>query len=321
MAVNLGDLVVSTLAKWDTTLADTITREHAILNRMAAKGNVAPTSNGREIYEPIIYGENSSVKWYDNYEVFSPPTDQQILDAATYQWKQQGGFIAISGKERIMNSGESQMISFASARIKQLNAQLKNAAGQSLYSNGTGSGGKEFGGLSLLVADNPTLAGTVGGIDQVANTWWRNKFNTSVTGTSATIYAALRSAMNQIVLQQTVGNERPDLIAMDATGYAIYEGGLQDLNRFTDTKMADAGFRALKYHDADVVYDAFCPANHVYLLNTDTLFLRAAPERMWTRGEKRTIQNADYEVIPVWLMGNLVTNNRQRNAVITFTVT
>ena len=38
------------------------------------------------------------------------------------------------------------------------------------------------------------------------------------------------------------------------------------------------------------------------------------------RGDKRTIQNADYDVIPVWMMGNLVVNNRRRNGVLKITV-
>lgn len=320
MAVNLGDMVVSTLATWDDVIADTITKEHPLLNRLAKRGNVTTTSSGREIYEPLIYGTNSSVKWYDGYEVFTPPTQQEILDAATYQWKQQAGFISVSGREELTNSGRAEMINLVDARIRQLLAQLKNDAGQSMYSNGAGSGGKEFGGLQLLVADNPALAGTVGGIDQQANAFWRNKTDTA-TGTSATIGANLKATMNEIWLQQTVGSESPDVVTMDATAYAAYEGTLQELVRFTQTEKADAGFQSLKYKNADVYFDFFCPANHVYLLNTDTLFLRAMPGRLWGRGKKRTIQNGDYDVIPVWLMANLVTNNRQRNGVITYTVT
>lgn len=321
MAVaNLGDLVASTFEFQAKNIADTITNEHAVLNYMAKRGNVTATSDGRQLWEPVIYGANSSAKWYDNYEVFTPPTDQEVIDVAVYDWRQQGGFIAISGKEEIMNSGKAQKIAFANARIRQLMANLKNDAGQSVYSTGTGSGGKELGGLQLLVADDPTAAGTVGGISQATNTWWRNQTNQSVTGTASTIGAALKLAMNQIWLKASVGTESPDLITADANCYGYYEGTLQDLVRFTSTEKADAGFMAYKYKSADVIYDAYCPANHMYLLNTDTLFLRAAPGRMWTRGDKRTIQNADYDVIPVWFMGNLVCNNRRRNAVLKITV-
>lgn len=321
MAVpNLGDLVVTTFEHQASKIADTITNEHAVLNYMARKGNITDTSSGRQLWEPVLYGTNSSTKWYDNYEIFTPPTDQEVVDAAVYDWRQQGGFIAISGKEEIMNSGKAEKISFAKARIQQLLANLKNDAGQSLYSTGTGSGGKELGGLQLLVADDPTAAGTVGGISQATNTWWRNQTNQAVAGTTTTIPANLVQAMNKMWIACSVGSEMPDLITADQNTYTYYEQYLQQYMRFSKVDKADAGFMGLEYKRATVVYDAYTPTDHMYFLNTDSLFLRAAPSRLWTRGDKRTIQNGDYDVIPVWFMGNLVTNNRRRNGVLKVTV-
>lgn len=320
MSINLGDLTATTLALRAKSIGDTITAEHPVLNRLASKGNVKETESGREIYQPIIYGDNSSVKWFSGYESFTPPTDQQIIDAAVYQWKQQGAFISISGLEQIQNSGESQAISFVSARIDQVMAQLKNEAGASVFSDGTGSGGKEIGGLQSLVADVPSAAGTVGGIDQAANSFWRNYANLLVAGSATTIGANITTAMNTAWRAVSVGSESPDLITMDTNGYGYYESTLQELVRFTQTQKADAGFQSLKYKNADVVFDAYNPADHIYMLNTDTLFLRAHPDRMWSKGKKREVTNADYEVIPIWFMGNMCTNNRKRNAVLKFTV-
>lgn len=321
MAVpNLGDLVVTTFENQASNLADTISNEHPVLNYMARKGNVSATSSGRQLWEPVIYGTNESTKWYDNYEIFTPPTNQEVVDAAVYDWRQQGGFISISGKEEIMNSGKAEKISFATARIKQLLANLKNDAGQSVYSTGTGSGGKELGGLQLLVADDPTAAGTVGGISQQTNSWWRNQTNQGVTGTTSTASANLVRAMNLMWLDCSVGSEYPDLITCDRTTFSYYEAYLQQYMRFSKVDKADAGFDALEYKGSSVIYDAYCPTDHMYFLNTDTLKLKAAPGRLWTRGDKRTIQNGDYDVIPVWFMGNLTVNNRRRNGVLKLTV-
>ena len=312
MAVNLGDLVATTLALRATSIADTITNEHPLLNRLASKGNVKSTPSGRSIYQPIIYGTNTSVKWFAGYEAFTPPTDQQIIDVAEYQWKQQGAFISISGLEQIQNSGESQAIPFVSARIDQCMAEMKNTAGASCFSDGTGSGGKELGGLASLVSTTPSAAGTVGGIDQVANTFWRNNAVTGVTATGA----GLVLAMNKQWRVVSVGTETPDLLISDEINFAFYESTLQNLVRFTETKKADAGFQALKYKNADFVYDAYCPTKTTYQLNTDTIFLRAHPDRMWTKGKTRDVTNADYNVTPIWFMGNLCTNNRRRNGVL-----
>ena len=83
------------------------------------------------------------------------------------------------GKELAMNRGKAAVIDLLEARIKHLKANLRNTAAASLYSDGTGSGGKEFGGLKLLIADAPSGAGVVGGIDQAANAFWRNKVSAS----------------------------------------------------------------------------------------------------------------------------------------------
>lgn len=69
------------------------------------------------------------------------------MDFSEWQWKQLGGFVAISGKELAMNSGKAAVLDLLDARIKHLKAQLRNTAAASLYSDGTGTSSKEFGGL------------------------------------------------------------------------------------------------------------------------------------------------------------------------------
>jgi hypothetical protein len=51
---------------------------------------------------------------------------------------------------------------------------MKNKMGAAVYADGTGSGGKEIGGLALLVPDAPT-AGTVGGINRATWAFWRSQ--------------------------------------------------------------------------------------------------------------------------------------------------
>ena len=127
------------------------------------------------------------------------------MDAAEFQWKQLGGFISISGKEQVMNSGRHAAIRFVAARMKQLKAQMRNTAALSIYSDGTGATGKEFGGLQLLIADNPAAAGTVGGIDQVANAFWRNQVQTVGAAISS---SNVRTNLNKLWLATLTGDRR-----------------------------------------------------------------------------------------------------------------
>lgn len=311
MSINLTELVATTLRNRQREVADNVTNHNALLMRLESKGGISDAAGGRTIVEELIYGDNGNVSWYDGYDTFTI-TQNEVIDAAEFPWRQLGGFISISGKEQVMNSGKHAAINFVKARMKQLKAQMRNTAAASIYSDGTGSSGKEFGGLQLLVADNPSAAGTVGGIDQAAEAFWRNQVSSGTVYDSSTI----KGALNALWLQTIRGTDSPDICLADAATYAIYEDSLQDQQRFSDGKMARAGFESLKYKTADFVYDENCPADHVYLLNTDYLHMKCAPGRKFATGEARTIQNADHEVIPVWLMGNLTVSNRSLQGVL-----
>ena len=313
MTINVGSLVATTLRDRKKQVADNVTAHNAVLMRMERNGAIREVSQGgRTIFEPLIYGQNSSVQFYDGYETFTPPTSQEVIDGAEYTWKQLGGFVSISGREMVQNAGKYAAVDLLETRIEHLLADLKNRFSTSLYSNGTGASGKEFGGLQLIVADNPAAAGTVGGINQVTQTFWRNQFSASAVFNTANSL----TRMNAMWLSCIRGTDVPDLIVTDAEMFAQYEASQQQLQRFTDESMANAGFRSYKYKSADVVYDDSCPTRRMYFLNTKSLKFRYAPSRWFAVGDARNITNADYEVVPVWVMGNLTCNNRALNGVI-----
>jgi len=313
-AANLTEFVTASARNWSKTMADNVTKHNALLNRLEKKGGIKKVPGGRTIDEAIIYptNANGSMKWYQGYDAFSPPTSSEVLDAAEFNWKQLGGFISISGIEKIQNSGEYQRYSYTEARMKQLEALMRNAVGQSLYSDGTGSSGKELGGLQLIIADDPTAAGTVGGINQQTFTFWRNQ-NSPAAATDTT---NIQQRMDDMWLSCIRGTDKPDLILADKIMFQYYWNSLQQQMRFTKPEYADIGFMEVDFMGASCVYDVNCPAKHMYFVNTDSVFLKCAPSRIFDVGDARTIQNADYDVIPVFFAGNLTVNNRSLNGVI-----
>ena len=320
MAINLTELITTTLRNRDRGfVADNVTNHNGLLRTMEDTGSIKNAGGGRTLTEPLLYNELAT-KFYDGFETFTIDTSQEVIDAAEYDWKQLGGFSFISGKEKIMNREKWQAVSIAESRIDALIAGLRNKTGLSIYSLGTGDGGKEFGGLRLLVADDPTAAGTVGGIDQVANPFWQNQAN---VGTAAITAATIQSPMNAMQLACTRGADQPNLIIADADYFTAYWESLQENARFTSPKMADAGFRTLEFIGTPVVYDAQCAtdltnagAGRMYFLNTKYLCFRKAPERWFTTEESRKVENADYDVVPNWTMGNMTTNARFLQGVI-----
>lgn len=316
---NLTELISTTLRNRDRLpVADNVTNHNALLRTMEDKGKIKNAGGGRDLTEPLLYNELAT-KFYDGFETFSIDTSQEVVDAAVYQWKQLGGFSFISGKEKIMNREKWQAVAIAESRIDALIAGLRNKTGLSLYGTGTAEGGKEFGGLRLLVADDPT-SGVVGGINAATFDWWRNQFDVATAAISA---STVLSRMNSMQLACTRGTDQPDLIMADASYFTAYWESLQADARHASPKMADAGFRTLEFVGTPVVYDAQCATDltttgegRMYFLNCDHLMFRKAPERFFTTEDARKIENADYDVIPNWTMGNLTTNARFLNGVL-----
>lgn len=308
--INIGEIAATTLRNRSGTLADNVSNHNALWMRMNKKGNIRPLDGGRDIVQELEYAENGTVAWYSGYETLATtPTD--VFDAATYDWKQLAGTVTISGLEEVKNSGKEAIINLIDSRLKNLERSLINTAATAIYADGTGSSGKELGGLQLLIDDDPTAAATVGGIAQGTYTFWRNQYSAS----AATSANNILSRMNTLWLQCVRGKDKPDFIAADSTEYTFFEAALQQYQRFTDASMAEAGFESLKYKTADVVYDDQCVAKRMYFINTDYLFLRPHKNRQFVPLEERASINQDAYVVPVVWAGNMTCSNRSLQGV------
>jgi hypothetical protein len=307
------EIVTTTLQGYSRKLADNVTNHNALLRHLDEKGNKR-VATGRTIVQELEYAENGTVQWYSGYEQLDvSPSD--VFTAAEYNYKQLAGNVVISGLEQIQNSGKEAIHNLLKSRIRNLEKSLKNTMATALYADGTGSSGKEVGGLQLIVADTNT--NTVGGISGNTYSWWRNyayDFSTEVStaGSSSNI----QEAMNTTWIQTIRGADKPDIIVADDDYFKFYWASLQQNQRFTSDKKASAGFMNLMFMNAPVFYDDQCPNKHMYFLNTDYLFVRPAKGREFVPlGEKASV-NQDAMVMPVVWAGNLTCSNRSLQGVI-----
>jgi hypothetical protein len=310
---NFTDIVTTTLQGYSKQLADNITNHNALLRAMERKGN-KKVATGRTIVQELEFEENSTVMYYSGAEILDISASETFT-AAEFNYKQLAGNVVITGLEEIQNSGKEAVHNLLRSRIRNLEKSLKNTMATSLYANGTGFGGKDVGGLQLLVADVPT--NTVGGIDANANTWWRNQvYDFSVNSVTASA-TTIQAAMNSMYLDTVRGADRTDMIVADRIFYTFYWESLQANQRFTDDKEAGAGFTNVVYHgNIPVIYDDQCPASHMYFLNTDYLFMRPAKGREFVPLGEKSAVNQDALVMPVVWAGNMTCSNRARQGVI-----
>ena len=309
------EMVTTTLRHTPKAVADNVSNHNALLNIMKSKGKIDTVSGGYEIQMALEYAENGTYQRYAGYEELNTSASD-VLTSAKYDWKQVALHITASGRELRMNNSEEQMINLVKARKKNAMNTASNNLSVDIYSDGTLS--NQIGGLANLITADGT--GTVGGITAgAAQTWWKNQFK-EASGTDAATAPTVAEAatfmgdMNALWHAQVRRTDKPDCIVFSHDFYALYEVGQQDKQRYSDSRLAKAGFETLKYKSADVIFDDntnfATTAEKGYFLNTDFLYLVQHREAQWTPDDEKTPVNQDAVVIPMYWMGNMVTTNR-----------
>lgn len=313
---NWTEIITTTLESRNKEFADNVTNNNALLARLNQKGNVRTVSGGRVIAEELEYAENSTFQFYTGYEVLNiDPSD--VFTAAEFDWKQGSVNVSASGLEvEVQNTGKEAVIPLLEKRITNAKRTAANKMSESVYSDGTGSAGKELTGLQAIIADDPTT-GTVGGIDRsdALNAFWRNQTSGDATLTTA---ANVRTEMQAMWLETARGKDTVDLISTDQTLYSLFWDSLTDIQRIASDKEATAGFESLKYVTADVIYDgdSGIAASHMYFMNTDYIYLRPHSSRNWVPMDKKSSVNQDAMIVPLVWAGNLTCSNAARQGIV-----
>lgn len=312
---NVSDIVATTIQSRTRQIADNVTKNNALLSRLNTRGNVKTISGGNVIFEELSFAENANGGFYSGYDLL-PVAAQDVISAAEFQIKQYAVPVVMSGLEMLQNSGKEQFIDLLEGRLNVAEATMVNQLAQSIYSDGTGSGGKEVTGLNAAVPSDPTT-GTYGGINRATWSFWRSKLYDfsaqSVTPSATTIQAGLNSLWSSLVR----GTDRPDLIVLDNIYWTYYMGSLQAQQRFTSPETGNLGFPTLKFMDADVVLDGgiggYCPASTGFMLNSKYIKWRPHKDRNMVplSPNRRYAINQDAEVQILAWAGNLTTSGAQ----------
>ena len=309
----ITDIIATTIQSRSGVLADNLTQNNAILQRLNAKGNVQPFSGGNVILQEIMYNDTTTnnANSYSGYEVLNITPDSPI-SAAQFSITQYADSVTMSGLEMLQNSSKEQIIDLLDGRMQVSEARLLNRISTDIYGDGTGNGGKNITGLAACISTSPT-SGTYGGINRANWTFWQNQLTTGVTG-----YANIQAKMTDAAIKSVRGTDKVDTIVAGNTFYSYYVQSLQAIQRIAGVEEGAAGFASLKFYgggmSADVIlgggYGGQETATNMFLLNTNYIFLRPHKERNFVPigGERQSI-NQDAIVKLYGWAGNLTTSN------------
>ena len=315
---SVRDILATTIENRSKTVADNVTNNNALLDRLKRKGNIKTFSGGNKIFEELSFAENGNAGWYSGYDIL-PTNASDVISAAEYTIKQCAVPVVISGLEQLQNAGKEQFIDLMEARLKVAESTMSNLITGGLYSDGTGASGKEIDGLAAALPVDPTAA-SYGGIDGNVFTFWQNAVSDQ-TAANGLDPAKIDGFWNLLYADLVRGADRPDLIMADSTVWNTYMKSLQAQQRFSNTQMGDSGFSNVKYMDSDVVLDggiyngtvtAGAPAGTAYFINSNYIKYRPHARRNMVplSPNKRYSTNQDAEVQIIAWAGNLTCSGR-----------
>ena len=306
------EIFTTTLLNRSKVVADGVSKSTGLLDKLTKNGNNKKVSGGRQLYQEFSHSENSTVMAYSGAETLDI-SQSNVLGGASFDWKQAAAAVVINGLEMIQNDGEEAQLDLLEERINVAEVSLKNFISTGSYSDGTGYGGKQIGGLQHLVADAPS-SGTVGGINRATNSFWQNSVYSGVTDGGGAVSAVnIQKYMKNLFIRLVRGAEKPDLIVADANYWGLYHDYLSGIQRITDTK-GKSGFPTLDFMGTDVVldggYGGGCPANHMYFLNTKYIFFKTHRKRNFVvlNGDRQAV-NQDAMVKIIGHAGNMTISN------------
>jgi hypothetical protein len=260
MALSLNQINGITQKKFLPKLYDNIFDSNVLLMKMKAGDSYRKIDGGTSIIAPLEYAQMTAAGTYSSTDVLST-TDNESFTGAEYVWKQYYANISIAGLDKLKNAGDSQIIDFVKAKVKNAEKTLAQKLGDGLYSDGTTD-------TKALVGFRYAAAGTntIGGIDSSANSWWRPQLDS----TTATLnLPALKTAYEAAV----VDNEKPTIITSSRSIHSTFWGLLQPQQRYVDQKMANAGFDNIMFQGTPWFADSKSPSGYVNMLNLNHVFL------------------------------------------------
>ena len=308
-----NQILSTTLKNYIPKLADNVFTARPLFYALTNGQSLRRISGGAQIVVPIIYGTNTTAGSYAGDDTIAI-TAQTGITAAEYSWKQYAASVTITGIEEAKNNGEAQIIDLLEGKIMQAEETIIQNMNTMFWSNGAGNGGKDMFGLNALVGtgnDGPSATG-LAGIDatDALNSWWRS----TLTNQAGVLTIAAMATMYNTI---SVGNDQPTIIISDQDEYEAYEALLQPNLRYTDAKVADAGFQNLLFKGAPVTYDSDTNLDgKMFFLNNKYLRLVAHTDTWFqpTPFVRPTNQDARYAQILCY--GELTTSNRARQGMI-----
>ena|SRR5437667_2127875 len=317
---NIGEVSATVWEKkYGKKPTDNIFNSNALFYFLGEEGFKEESDGGRLIEETLEFAVNTNFKSYGELETLDT-TRISVFDAARFDWKINAGTVVVSELERLRAMGDSAKIDLIAAKLENGKNSHVKAMNEQAWSDGTGNGGQDIGGLQLIISTTPTT-GSVGQINRANFSFWRNQQTSGAKTSSA--FDNLRSTMRSIYNLCSRGGveETPMAWLTTRTVFEGYHSILLANERieYQDKKLgADAGIKntLIKFMGADGSFDEAAPSGNLYFINNKNLKFRYLAGGWMKMYPAVDPANQLANVHKAATFGNVSTNNSRRLGVV-----
>lgn len=298
----------ATLHNRRAEIVDNIFKGTAFMNALRRYNAVDTEDGGLEIVEPLRFAKNTTVGSFDGYDLLDT-TPQDVLTSIRVPWAQDYATVSISWTEEKKNQGRGRLLNLLNQKIDDAMDTIKDLVNIQLTAVAPAAGSKDPISISEVIQSTPTSSparvASIGNISGTTNTWWRNK---ATNGGAFSV-----SDMNTMYNQVSDGVDFPTILLTSSTVYEYYENSQVGQIRYSDTKMADAGFQNLLFKQTPILWEPLIgTTDSMYFLNLKYLRLSLMKGADFITTDFIEPDNQAAKVAKVLAMLNLVCSSRRR---------
>lgn len=276
--------------------------ESAFMRALEKHGGIKYEDLGPTIEAPLDYQRNPGTAFLSTELQEVSMSKTEVVTAASYVPAELSVPILWSRRDEALNPSSNQKIALVKTLLENAINSHDDIIEQSLFLTSTS------GFLGLLTHVPTNGQGSDGGIDAATYLFWRNQQatytdDTDIEASFTTVFNACAKGSGAKLL--------PTIMVSDGATNALFEGTQQSLQRWSNTDEAKAGFKSLKFKNADYVFSQYGTTT-VYFLNPKNFQLVVSKGNFRDRGDTQELQNANGYVSKIYSALQTVTNNKSR---------
>lgn len=290
------------------TLVDNVYRSNLMFFRLNAR-NKKILQGGLQIEVPLVYTRFSAGGFYQGFDQLDVSPSDTVKNAA-YDWKQAYVPVSVDGLTLIRADSPDAVVNFLTFYFENAQTELAEILGTGVWSDVV-TNNKSIDGLKGAV-DDGTVAATYGGLSRSSNTFWRSQMDTSTTtltlASMQTLYGSCtEGGRHPTIIVTTQANwNRYWALSTGGQAFPVQPGG-------HDEQLAQNGFTNLLFNGIPIVVDSHVPANHLFYVNEDYMYLFVNPRADFNMKEFREPVNQDAMTSLILWAGNVVLSNCARH--------